>query len=73
MIKTKKEDTRKIAIYSRKSKYTGKGESIENQIEMYKITKGSKLYPFYNSDHFMYITEEEKFIRLLKKEIMNYD
>ena len=24
----------KIAIYSRKSKFTGKGESIENQIEM---------------------------------------
>ena len=23
-----------IAIYSRKSKYTGKGESIENQVEM---------------------------------------
>ena len=45
----------------------------KDQIEMYKITKGSKLYPFYNSDHFMYITEEEKFIRLLKKEIMNYD
>ncbi|WP_037322960.1 recombinase family protein [Ruminococcus sp. NK3A76] len=27
-------DTRKFAIYSRKSKFTGKGESIENQIEM---------------------------------------
>jgi len=26
-------NTRKIAIYSRKSKFTGKGESIENQIE----------------------------------------
>jgi site-specific DNA recombinase len=26
--------TRKIAIYSRKSKFTGKGESIENQIEL---------------------------------------
>ena len=26
-------DNRKIAIYSRKSKFTGKGESIENQIE----------------------------------------
>ena len=29
---TKKQD--KIAIYSRKSKFTGKGESIENQIEL---------------------------------------
>ncbi len=27
-------DTRPIVIYSRKSKFTGKGESIENQIEM---------------------------------------
>lgn len=25
---------RKIAVYSRKSKITGKGESIENQVEM---------------------------------------
>ncbi|MCL2512823.1 MAG: recombinase family protein [Oscillospiraceae bacterium] len=31
-----KKDNRKRAIYSRKSKYTGKGESIENQIEMCK-------------------------------------
>lgn len=30
------EDTRKIAIYSRKSKFTGKGESIGNQIELCK-------------------------------------
>lgn len=29
-------DTRKFAIYSRKSKFTGKGESIENQIELCK-------------------------------------
>lgn len=27
-------NTSKVAIYSRKSKFTGKGESIENQIEM---------------------------------------
>lgn len=32
----KDNDSRKVAIYSRKSKYTGKGESIENQIEMCK-------------------------------------
>ena len=31
-----KNDTRKIAIYSRKSKYTGKGESTHNQIETCK-------------------------------------
>ena len=27
-------DGRKVAVYSRKSKFTGKGESIENQIEL---------------------------------------
>ena len=27
-------DMRKTAIYSRKSKFTGKGESIESQIDM---------------------------------------
>ncbi len=32
----KSTDTRKFAIYSRKSKFTGKGESIENQIELCK-------------------------------------
>ena len=30
----KGQDNRKFAIYSRKSKFTGKGESIENQIEL---------------------------------------
>ena len=28
-----KHDNRKTAIYSRKSKYTGKGESVGNQID----------------------------------------
>lgn len=35
-MKQTKENTEQIAIYSRKSKYTGKGESIENQIELCK-------------------------------------
>ena len=35
-------DNRKIAIYSRKSKFTGKGESIENQIELCKAYIRSK-------------------------------
>lgn len=39
----------KIAIYSRKSKFTGKGESIENQIELCKR---------YISVHFQNIKEE---------------
>ena len=30
------DDKRKFAIYSRKSKFTGKGESIANQIELCK-------------------------------------
>lgn len=32
--KTETPDKRRIAIYSRKSKFTGKGESIENQVNM---------------------------------------
>ncbi len=39
----------KIAIYSRKSKFTGKGESVENQISMCKQ---------YAYSHFENITEE---------------
>lgn len=35
-MKQAKENTERIAIYSRKSKFTGKGESIENQIELCK-------------------------------------
>lgn len=35
-MKSEFKDNRKFAIYSRKSKFTGKGESIENQIEMCK-------------------------------------
>ena len=31
-----REDKRKYLIYSRKSKFTGKGESVENQIEICK-------------------------------------
>lgn len=38
-------DTRKVAIYSRKSKFTGKGESIDNQIEMCK----KKIYKSFQS------------------------
>lgn len=36
MVKEKTVEQCQIAIYSRKSKYTGKGESIENQIELCK-------------------------------------
>ncbi len=35
-MKQTQENTEQIAIYSRKSKFTGKGESIENQIELCK-------------------------------------
>lgn len=34
MVTAKSEKSKKIALYSRKSKFTGKGESIENQIEL---------------------------------------
>lgn len=33
-MKSEIKDNRKFAIYSRKSRFTGKGESIENQIEL---------------------------------------
>jgi site-specific DNA recombinase len=46
----------KIAIYSRKSKFTGKGESIENQIEMCK-EYAEKHYS--NAEFFIY--EDEGF------------
>jgi len=36
MVKTKDNLQEQIAIYSRKSKFTGKGESIDNQIELCK-------------------------------------
>ncbi len=44
-----KKTEQKIAIYSRKSKFTGKGESIENQIELCKS---------YISTHFPEVTSE---------------
>lgn len=55
-----KEDNRKIAIYSRKSKYTGKGESIDNQIEMCK----NKILSIYNNidiENDVVIFEDEGF------------
>ena len=49
-----------IAIYSRKSKYTGKGESIGNQIELCK--EYIKLhYPEVNLEEDIYIYEDEGF------------
>jgi site-specific DNA recombinase len=47
-----------IAIYSRKSKFTGKGESIENQIEMCKEYIDLH-YP--NEKHFISVFEDEGF------------
>jgi len=45
-----KDDKRKYLIYSRKSKFTGKGESVENQIEICKK---------YIKDHFDVNVKEE--------------
>lgn len=49
----------KFAIYSRKSKYTGKGESIENQIEMCKQYINMKFNEIKDSDISVY--EDEGF------------
>ncbi|MGL5149095.1 MAG: recombinase family protein [Clostridium sp.] len=45
----------KIAIYSRKSIFTGKGESIENQIEMCK-----DYFSRYNNTHVEYLIYEDE-------------
>jgi site-specific DNA recombinase len=56
LLQTRKGDAMRIAIYSRKSKFTGKGESIQNQIELCKE---------YANKHFeveeIYIYEDEGF------------
>ena len=52
-------DNRQIAIYSRKSKFTGKGESIENQVEICKSRIKSQ-YPDIN-DNDILIFEDEGF------------
>jgi len=49
----------RIAIYSRKSKYTGKGESIENQIEMCREYSLTKINNTADMDFFIY--EDEGF------------
>lgn len=56
----KKKDNRKIAIYSRKSKYTGKGESTKNQIEMCK-RKISFQFADIDLEHDILIYEDEGF------------
>jgi len=48
----------KIAIYSRKSKFTGKGESIENQIQ---LCKHYALTRFETKDEDIFIYEDEGF------------
>ena len=49
----------KIAIYSRKSKFTGKGESIENQIELCKDYIAKNIYGVNDEDILIY--EDEGF------------
>ncbi len=50
-------DNKKIAIYSRKSKFTGKGESIENQIELCKVYIKSK-YPEIKDEDILIFEDE---------------
>lgn len=57
---SKKKDDRKIAIYSRKSKYTGKGESTKNQIEMCK-KKIAFQFPDVDLENDIIIYEDEGF------------
>lgn len=55
----KGQDNRKYAIYSRKSKFTGKGESIENQIELCR--QHIKLHHENVSEEDILIFEDEGF------------
>ena len=59
-MKYKKDDARKIAIYSRKSKYTGKGESIGNQVELCK-NKISSIFEGVDFEKDVVIFEDEGF------------
>jgi len=62
----------KVAIYSRKSKFTGKGDSIENQIEMCKEYVSSHLsknveYIIYEDEGFSGSTlYRPKFLKLME-------
>lgn len=58
-MKQPKENPQQIAIYSRKSKFTGKGESIENQIELCKQYTRTH-YPNCNDEGIL-IYEDEGF------------
>lgn len=55
----KGKDNRKYAIYSRKSKFTGKGESIENQIELCR--QHIKLHHENVTEEDIFIFEDEGF------------
>ena len=48
----------RIAIYSRKSKFTGKGESIGNQIEMCRDYIATN---YNGEEHFIQVFEDEGF------------
>ena len=51
------EKSRKHIIYSRKSKYTGKGESVENQVDLCKQKILAK-YPNLTDDDIKVFTDE---------------
>lgn len=55
----RKKSQSKVAIYSRKSKFTGKGESIENQIELCRQYISNHFPEFRNED--VMIFEDEGF------------
>lgn len=38
-------------------------------LKIYSLLENSKLYPFYNSNHFLHLEEKDKFINILKKEL----
>lgn len=42
--------------------------NYDETLKIYKYIKKAKLYPFFNSNHFSYIEEESKLLRILNKE-----
>lgn len=41
----------------------------KDEIKMYKYLYNCEIYPFYKSNHFLYLTEEKKFIDIFIKEV----
>ena len=55
----------KVAIYSRKSLFTGKGESVENQIDMCKQYIKFSMVDIEVADEDIFVYEDEGYLSLI--------